>query len=289
MRSPIDAIAAARATLTDSGIPSSEAAIDAEVLARHVLGCDRAQLWTEGRNPAPPGFEHRFRRLIARRATREPVAMIIGHREFWGLDFEVTSDVLIPRPETEFLVEEALTFARDTTCRLAIDVGTGSGCIAIAIAHELPDLHVLAIDASPAALDVARRNACHNRVADRIEFREGDVLQGVTETADLILSNPPYVPDADAAALQQEVVQFEPHAALFGGADGLGVIRRLLDQSGGHLAPGGRLIVEFGFGQDAAIRQLAPDAGWNVVRIREDLQGIPRTAVLSRSTAPPSE
>jgi release factor glutamine methyltransferase len=289
MRSPIEAIAAARATLTDSGIASSEAAIDAEVLARHVLGCDRAQLLTEGRKPAPPGFEDRFQRMIARRAKREPVAMIIGHREFWGLDFEVTSDVLIPRPETEFLVEEALTFARATGCRLAIDVGTGSGCIAIAIAHELPELRVIAIDASPAALDVARRNARNNRVADRIEFREGDLLRGVTETADLILSNPPYVPDADAAALQQEVVQFEPHAALFGGADGLEVVRRLLDEGAAHLAPQGRLIVEFGFGQDAAIRQLAAGAGWNVIHIREDLQRIPRTAVLSRSTAPPSE
>jgi len=239
-------------------------------------------LLTDGRDPAPPGFEDTFQRLIARRAVREPVAMIIGHREFWGLDFEVTRDVLIPRPETEFLVEEAITFARSTGCRLAIDVGTGSGCIAIALAHELPDVRVIAIDASRAALDIARRNATRNGVADRIQFRQGDLLADVTETAGLIVSNPPYVPDSDASSLQPDVVGFEPHMALFGGSDGLDVVRRLLVEGTAHLAPHGRLIVEFGFGQDAAIRRLAAKAGWNVIHIREDLQGIPRTAVLSR-------
>jgi release factor glutamine methyltransferase len=281
MPSPFDAIAAARATLIGSGIPSPEAAIDAEVLARHVLGWDRARLVAYGRDPAPAGFEGAFQALVARRVTREPVALITGRREFWGLEFEVTTDVLIPRPETEFLVEEAVAFARTAGCALAVDVGTGSGCIAVALAHELPDVRVIAIDSSRAALQVARLNAMKNGVSDRIEFVEGDLLDPVREKADLILSNPPYVADADAAALQPEVVQFEPHSALFGGADGLSVIRRLLVDAPAHLAPRGRLIVEFGFGQGAAVRQLACESGWTVVQIRMDLQGIPRTAVLS--------
>jgi release factor glutamine methyltransferase len=288
MGSPFEAIAAARAALTSAGISHAEATIDAEVLARHVLGWDRAHLAAYGRDPAPADFERKFQQLVVRRRMREPVAMIVGHREFWGLEFEVSKAVLIPRPETEIVIDEALAFARTAPCRLAIDVGTGSGCIAVALAHELADVRVIAVDISADAIEVARRNAIGHQVADRVEFREGNLLDSVSETADLILSNPPYVQDADAAALQPEVIQFEPHAALFGGADGLDVVRRLLNGASTRLAPQGRLIVEFGFGQEHAIRQLAEAAGWTIVRIREDLQGIPRTAVLSRANVPPA-
>jgi len=219
--------------------------------------------------------------------TREPVALITGHREFWGLEFEVTKDVLVPRPETELLVEEAVAHGRTAECRLAIDVGTGSGCIAIALTHELRDLRVIAVDSSRAALQVAERNAVRNGVSDRIEFLQGDLLEPISQRAGLIVSNPPYVADSDAAALPPEVVRFEPHTALFGGADGLDLIRRLLVEAPAHLAPQGRLIVEFGFGQEAAVRQLACESGWTVVHIRMDLQGIPRTAALSRPDPQP--
>ena len=281
MGSPFDAIAIARRSLAAAGIPAGQAAIDAEVLARHVLGWDRAGLAAYGRDAAPAGFEARFQELVVRRAMREPVAMIIGRREFWGLDFDVSHAVLIPRPETEMIVEEALAFARMSPCRLAIDVGTGSGCIAIALAHELPGIRVIATDISRAAIEVAQRNAVNHKLANRIEFRQGDLLDSIYGTADLILSNPPYVAEADTADLQPDVVAFEPHTSLFGGTDGLDVVRRLLKESAAHLASNGCLIVEFGCGQVAAVRQLAADAGWTVVRIREDLQGIPRTAVLS--------
>jgi release factor glutamine methyltransferase len=281
--SPLDTIAAARLALAQAGIPPAEAAIDAEVLARHVLGWDRARLLAYGREPAPASFTTAFDALVQRRATREPVAMILGRREFWGLEFEVTRDVLVPRPETELLVEEALAFARTHPCRSAIDVGTGSGCIAIALAHELAQLHVIAVDKSPAALAIATRNAAANGVADRIRFVEGDLFDRVMDVADLIVSNPPYVADGDVSALQRDVVDFEPHAALFGGADGLDVLRRLFSDAPARLAPDGRLIVEFGSGQEAQVRGLATQSGWDVVRIREDLQGIPRTAVLTRS------
>ncbi|HXG56574.1 MAG TPA: peptide chain release factor N(5)-glutamine methyltransferase [Vicinamibacterales bacterium] len=283
MGSPRDAIAAARHTLVRSGVAAAEARVDAEVLARHVLGWDRARLLTNGRDPAPPNFQDAFDALLRRRGAREPVAQILGRREFWGLDFDLTPDVLIPRPETEILVEEAIDFAGGHPCRLVIDVGTGSGCIAVAVAHALPVTRVIAIDASLPALDVARRNVTNHDVADRITCRHGDVLAGVSETADLILSNPPYVPDADAATMQAEVVRFEPHAALFGGADGLDIMRRLMRQAPTRLASGGRLVVEFGFGQEAGVRALAGKSGWEILRIREDLQGIPRAAVLIRA------
>jgi len=280
MGSPFDAIAAARATLARCGLSPQEAALDAEILARHVLGWDRAQLLTRGRDPSPANFENAFDVVIRRRASREPVAQIVGRKEFWGLEFEVTRDVLVPRPETELIVEEAVSFMREHGPVLAVDVGTGSGCIAVAVAHECPDVRLLAVDSSAAALAVAERNALANGVADHIVFFESDILSDVDGTAGVIMSNPPYVPEADAVNLQPEVLEFEPHAALFGGDDGLAVMRRLMQQARRHLARGGRLIVEFGFGQESAVRALATEYDWRVVRVREDLQGIPRTAVL---------
>ncbi len=283
MASPSDGIDQARTALVAAGIVEEDAALDAEVLARHVLGWDRGRLLAHGRDPAPPGFHAAFQSLIARRIQREPVAQIVGHREFWGLEFEVTSDVLIPRPETELIVEEAVAFGRERPCNTAIDVGTGSGCIAVSVAAEMPQLRVIAADTSARALDVARRNALRHKVADRITFRSSDLLRGIAGPADLILSNPPYVPDGEAAALQPEVARFEPTAALFGGPDGLAVIRQLLHDAPPVLAGNGRLIIEFGFGQEPTVTEIAGEAGWTVVRIRKDLQGIPRTAVLSRS------
>jgi release factor glutamine methyltransferase len=286
MPSVADRLAAARTRLAASGLTPAEAALDAEVLARHILGWDRATLITNGREPERQGFGEALDALIERRARREPVAQIVGHREFWGLDFEVTRDVLVPRPETELIVEEALAFARERRLTHIIDVGTGSGCIAIAIASELPDVRITATDASLPAIEVARRNASAHGVQSRIDFHLGDVLSDVDGPAELIVSNPPYVPEAMAAHLQPEVVQYEPHAALFGGETGLEVLATLFEQAPPRLAAGGRLIVEFGFGQRDGVERLASANGWRIVRTREDLQGIPRTLVLARSAAP---
>lgn len=276
-------LADARQTLIGVGIPAAEAALDAELLARHVLECDRATLLTRARDPIPSAFGRLYQTLVARRAGREPIAYIVGHREFWGLEFEVTQAVLIPRPETELIVEEALSAipSRDGARRI-VDVGTGSGCLAVALAVEFPPAAVVATDVSPQALAVAGRNAERHNLVGRVALLQTDLLRNVTGAADLIVCNPPYVPEGDAATLQPEVGRYEPSAALYGGTDGLDVIRRLLADAAPHLAAGGWLIVEFGFGQEAAVREAAGRSGWTVERIRSDLQGIPRVAVFRR-------
>jgi release factor glutamine methyltransferase len=284
MASVHERLVEARQVLSRAGIDRDEAALDTEVLARHVLGWDRARLIASWREPAPAGFIEDFARLVARRAAREPVSYITARREFWGLEFEVTPDVLIPRPETELVVEAALRFSREVRLpACVIDVGTGSGCIAIALARELPLSRVVATDVSPAALAVARRNAARLGVEHRLTLIDGDLLEGTPEAADLIVSNPPYVPAADAPTLQPEVGRYEPPVALFGGdGDGLDVVRHLLAGASTRVAPGGCLIIEFGFGQAPALRLAAQGAGWEMAEMIPDLQGIPRVAVLRR-------
>jgi release factor glutamine methyltransferase len=269
--------------LIAAGYAEAEAAIDAEVLARHALGWTREQMLVRWRDPMPDGFDARYAPLVARRMRHEPVAYIVGHREFWNLEIAVTRDTLIPRPETELIVEETLAIASRNSAATIVDVGTGSGCLAVAIAHELPRARVIAIDVSIAALDVAKRNAVTHHVADRITFIAGSVLEPVSEPVDVIVSNPPYVPLTDAHTLQPDVRDYEPAVALFSGNDGLATIRALLSQSTAHVRSGGWLIFEFGYGQADAIQALVETAeAWHLLRLRLDLQDIPRTAVLQR-------
>ncbi len=271
--------------LEHTGLPARDAIFDTTILMRHALGWDRAR-WILGQHDAePPGFEQAIERLVSRRVEREPVAYILGAREFWSLDLEVTPDVLIPRPETEFLVEEALARlprpAPGLTPRV-IDVGTGSGCVAVSLAHDRADIRVTATDISPAALAVAARNARRHGVEDRIRFEVRDLLEGVIDVPDVIVSNPPYVARRDGPGLSREVGGHEPHVALFGGdADGRGTIRRLLAQSAALLAPGGWLLFEFGYGQEID-GLVAAHPTLKLDDIREDLQGIPRTAIVRR-------
>jgi release factor glutamine methyltransferase len=271
----------ARHAFERARIPAEEAAIDAEVLARHVLGWDRAALIVRGREPAPDGFNDAFDSLVQRRLQREPVAMIVGRREFWGLEFEVTRDVLVPRPDTEFVVEAAIELAGTRAVRI-VDIGTGSGCIAVSLAVALPAATLVAADISPAALAVARRNAERHGVRDRMTFVQSDLLEGVTGIADLIVSNPPYIASADVRSLPPEVVNYEPHVALFGGEDGLVAIRRLFAAASAHLAPGGHLVIEFGYAQESDVAALATATGWHVVEVRRDLAQIPRVIALRR-------
>jgi release factor glutamine methyltransferase len=278
MSSLFERIAAGREALVHGGVSPSDAPLDAEILARHVLGWDRTTLVTRGRETPPADFAARFDDLIQRRLRHEPVAQITGHREFWSLDFEITADVLVPRPETELIVEIALEQAdRNKPIRIA-DIGTGSGCLAIALAVELPDSRVTATDISPAALAVAERNASRHGVRNRIEFLRTSLLEGLTGPFELIVSNPPYVSDDEA--LPPDVAEYEPRAALFAGPDGLDVLRRLIGHASSLLVPGGSMVVEFGFGQAEAVQALATQPGWRAMSIRRDLQGIERTAVL---------
>jgi len=274
-----DRISAAQRQLTGAGLSDRTATLDADVLARHVLGWDRAQLLTRTREPAPDGFAEHYQRLIDRRSRREPVAFLTGSREFWGLDFTVTPDTLVPRPETELIVEEALRTlpaGRSTV----LDVGTGTGCLAVSLAVERPAALVVATDISDRALLVAAVNARRHGVAGRVHFVRTDLAAGLDMQADVIVSNPPYVADGDAPGLLPDVVDYEPAAALFGGPDGMGVTDRLLATIPPLLAPGGVFIVEFGYGQEDAVRAAAQREGWQVRRILSDLQGIARTAVL---------
>jgi release factor glutamine methyltransferase len=277
-------VAAARVRLQNAGIASDEAELDARLLAEHLLSWDTAHYFASGHGQAPPGFSARFEVLIGRRVRREPLAYIIGRQEFWGLAFEVSPAVLIPRPESELVVEAALEVAGTREQSLSVaDACTGSGCLGIALAYERPQARIIATDLSDRAIEVARRNAARHGVEERIEFVRIDLLETLDGPFDLIVSNPPYVPEGDRARLEPEVRDHEPAVALFAGHDGLAVIRRLLEQARSRLKPGATLIFEIGFGQAAPVTELISGApGLKMAALRRDLQGIPRTVIVRR-------
>jgi release factor glutamine methyltransferase len=274
-------IADAREALERSGLTIENARVDAEVLARHALGWDRARLLADGRDPMPADVGQRFAAFIDRRVAREPVAFITGHREFWGLDFDVSRDVLIPRPETELIVEAVCEERPDRAgVRRIADVGTGSGCLAIALAREFPEARVLAVDISAAALAVAAKNARRHDVDRRVMFVRGDLLDPVQGPVDVIVSNPPYVPSG--VELSADIVRFEPAVALYSGLDGLTLVKKLVRSVQSRLSEAGLFVMEFGFGQDDQVLAAALEANWRKVAIKEDIQGIPRVAVMTK-------
>lgn len=273
-------VATGRARLREAGLSVAEAELGARLLAEHALGWTADRLLVDGREHEPPEFPGRFDALIARRAAREPLAYIVGEREFWGLALEVTPDVLIPRPETELIVEAALGLHPDRHGPLNVaDICTGSGCVALALAHERPAWTVLATDISKAALAVARRNAARHRVADRVRFAHADLLDGIDGPFDLIVANPPYVRSGDRNGLQPEVRE-EPEVALYGGVQGLDAMTRLVAQAPGRLRRFGYFIFEFGFGQEIDVERIVEENhALTLVELRRDLQGIARTAI----------
>ena len=282
-------VAAAAARLSASGVPSEAVGTEAAVLARHVLGWDHEAYLCRLRDPAPAAFGSRYAAVLDRRSCREPVSAIVGEREFWGLRFEVSPAVLTPRPETELLVEETLRLAADWTGRTRhiVDAGTGSGCVAVALATALPDARITATDISAAALAVARRNALRHRVRERIAWVRTTWLAGLSGAPDVIVANPPYIRDDDLACLPPEVRDFEPRTALAGGPDGLDAVLTLLRTAADRLAPGGHLVMELGAGQAAAVCAAAGRHGrLAVIRVRRDLQAIERAIVLRRTPIP---
>jgi release factor glutamine methyltransferase len=266
-----------------------EARREAGSLLAHVLGRDRSFILSHAEDAIEEKQSEIFQGYLQRRAEGEPVQYITGHQEFFGLDFEVNRNVLIPRPETELLIETALKlFATADEAPFICDVGTGSGCIAITLVHELPQSRAVALDISAEALGVAERNAARHSVGDRIKFFVSDCfaaldMQAAQESPfDLIVSNPPYVENGAMAGLQREVRNFEPHTALVAGDDGLRVIRRLLSDAGSFLKTGGFFLFEIGFNQAAAVEQLIDRERWRLLGIHADLQGIPRIVALEK-------
>jgi len=309
------------AELRDANVPSYTLA--AELLLLHVLGRDRAWLYAHPEEVIPGLDAHRFLSLILRRAEGEPTQYITGKREFWGLEFEVTPDVLIPRPETEHVIEVALDRLSVREIRAGrkqilagdhlriIDVGTGSGCIAIALAKELPGAQIVATDISVAALAVARRNAARHSGSDRIHFLESNLFEALSvgtryivplqpdlavdaqdrspvtsresRAFDLIVSNPPYIGRSERETLQREVREHEPELALYGGEEGYELYAELIAQAARHLKPGGLLVLELGHNSLPAVQPLLDLPNWANVGVTNDLAGILRVIAADRT------
>ncbi len=275
----------------DSAIEKLESAhvgsprMNAEVLLMFVLACDRAYLYAHPERELTTAEAARYDEVLAERSRGKPSQYITGHQEFWGLDLIVSPAVLIPRPETEHVVETVLDLVRelDPSAPLRIvDVGTGSGCIALALAKELPRAEIHALDISPAALEIARANAARLELAERIAFRESDLMEALPQLSnfDLVVSNPPYVPEEQPEKVQREVREFEPHHAVFAGKLGLEVYEHLIPQAHQRLKPGGWLVMEIGYSIEERVCGLL--SGWSDVRVTHDLQGIPRVVTAGR-------
>ena len=266
------------------GVP--EAQWEAELLLRHAMGWTREHLLAHPDDPVQAEASGLFFQLVERRRGREPLQYVVGTQEFWGEEIRVTPAVLIPRPETEGLVEQVLAHHRGGPSRI-VDVGCGSGCIAIALAKELPEAEVYATETSPPALAVARDNAQRRGIGERIMFYQGDLLQPLFDkelpcSFDAVVSNPPYITDEEMESLAPEIREYEPRMALAAGKDGLDVIRRLLPEAEDILTTGGRLFLEIGKGMEFQLKELLSKTGLTWEKTVPDLQGIPRIIIAKK-------
>ena len=287
-----DALRSAIAMLEENRVGSPR--MNAEVLLMFVLGCDRAYLYAHPERELSPDEQNRYDEALEQRARGVPSQYITGHQEFWGLDFIVGPAVLIPRPETEHLVEAVLELCKGLPHPVSpksgetrvgqpiriVDVGTGSGCVALALVSELPRAEIHATEISEEALEIARANAARLLLTDRVTFNATDLLHGIAGEFDIVASNPPYVGESEYDKVQLEVRKFEPRCAVFAGPDGMDIIRRLAPQARAALKPGGYLAMEIGYSQEAAVRAVLHD--WRDVRAVPDLQGIPRVIVAKK-------
>ena len=278
----------AMARMSSAGVPSH--ALAAELLLMHVMGRDRAWLYAHPEAPLDAEDARRYFELVTKRAASTPTQYLTGRQEFWGLEFEVTPAVLIPRPETEHVVEvavERLGKERANALLRIADVGTGSGCITVALAHEFPRAEIVATDISAEALAVAARNAARHNMAERVHFLECNLLDAFASaraTFDMIVSNPPYVARGEEARLQREVREHEPHAALFCGATGTEIYAPIVSQAAELLRSGGLLALEIGYGALDRVRSLLDESSsWREIRVANDLAGIPRIISAERA------
>lgn len=270
-----DIIRAGEELLGEAGIP--DARRDSSTLVSLAIGRDRSFIYSHPEYEPTAEESERIDQYLKRRADREPLQYIRGTQEFYGLEFEVTPDVLIPRPETEMIVERAIGFLKGEKTTRFLDIGTGTGCIPISILKNSPNANGVAVDISSDALAVAARNAERNGVAERLELIESDLFRNVpAEKFDLIVSNPPYVPVKDLAHLQPEVRDHEPHVALSDGSSGVSIIERIIRDARHFMLPGGVLLIEMGFGQSERVLEFTSTGGWASAQVESDLQGIPR-------------
>jgi release factor glutamine methyltransferase len=245
--------------------------LEAEILLAHSLGLKRIELYTNHERVLTPAELGRFKQLIQRRSKHEPIAYITGVQPFMSIEFFVDRTVLIPRPETEKLVEAAIELLKQGT---VVDIGTGSGAIAISLAKYLPDAKVIGTDSSPAAIEIAKKNAEHHNLADRIEFIVGDLFEPLKDKVDMIVSNPPYIPSKEIEKLETDVKDWEPREALDGGEDGLNYIRILIEKAPEHLKPNGHLLFENDYNQSQKVKQLVENCGkYKSIKIIKDLNG----------------
>ena len=293
-----DSLGQAVARLTDQSVPSPR--MNAELLLMFTLSCDRAHLFAHPERELTPDEQSRYDAALAERGRGVPAQYITGHQEFWGMDLIVTPAVLIPRPETEHVVEAVLELQASGGWRTSdlgpripaaanaevrgrksevrvVDVGTGSGCIAIALAKELPQAEIHATDTSATALEIARANSARHQFERRIRFHQADLLEGLEKQFDFVVSNPPYVGESEEDTVQLEVRKFEPRSAVFAGPKGTEVIARLIPQAHAALRPGGWLVMEISGTIADEVRKLLD--GWNGIQIRPDLQSIPRVVI----------
>jgi release factor glutamine methyltransferase len=255
--------------LASKGVESAR--LEAELLLAHALGCPKIALYTRYDEVPPDAPRAAFRELVQQRVKGRPVAHLLGKKEFYSLEFEVGPAVLIPRPDSEWLVSEAEAVAKTIESPTILDVGTGSGCLAVALAVRVKTATVTAVDVSPEAVAIATRNAAKHKVSDRLRVLEGDLFAPVAgSTFDVIVSNPPYIPSADLDKLEAGVRDHEPRQALDGGPDGFAVIDRLLGQGPAHLKPGGVLLIEIGYDQAEEARRRFAAAGWTIDREVKD-------------------
>lgn len=270
-----EVLRACEARLKEAGVESP--GLDARLLVQHALGMRREDLLIQALKRLTPAMVERVLGFVERRAAREPVSRILGRREFWSLEFVLDASTLDPRPDTETLVEAALALVADRNAALSVlDLGTGTGCILLALLAELPRARGVGIDVQEAAVATAAAKARRLGFAPRADFRRGDWAAGLEERFDLVLSNPPYIPDGEIAALAPEVAVHDPRAALAGGPDGLDAYRRLAPQVAAVSKPGGRFVFEVGAGQVPAVTEICAASGLVVDGIRHDLAGVER-------------
>ena len=268
--------------LAEAGI--AEARREASSLMAFVLEKDAAFLIAHADDALAANQKMLFESCVRRRAAHEPFQYIVGHQEFYGLDFDVTPDVLIPRPETEILVECAIDILSGLDDQRFLEIGVGSGCITVSILNAVDSATAVGIDISEMALAVARGNAEKHRVDQRLKLQQADVFEGLSGTFDMIVSNPPYVPRDHLDSLQAEVRDFEPHAALDGGRDGLAIIEQIISESPEFLGSDGILLVEIGFDQAAKVGEFFESNIWHQPEFLADLQGVPRIAMARKNS-----